>query len=138
MRQSGMTLFEILAVLVIVGMLGTVLMVGIGGRLSESKHQICSIQMNKIVECIELYKSKTRSLPPSGNGIETLGSPKASPQDPYYLEPSQMLDPWGNSFILLVPGPSGQAYEVRSYGADGVAGGEGENADLSSAQTQQP
>lgn len=44
----------------------------------------------------------------------------------------QLIDPWGNPYYLLVPGPGNYPYEIVSYGADGEPGGEGENADLSS------
>jgi general secretion pathway protein G len=41
------------------------------------------------------------------------------------------VDPWGNPYVYIAPGdvnPSG--YDLFSYGADGRAGGEGEDADI--------
>ena len=41
------------------------------------------------------------------------------------------LDPWGHEYVYLSPGQAhADAYDVKSYGADGAPGGEGENADL--------
>ena len=47
-----------------------------------------------------------------------------------YLEKGQVpKDPWGNEYIYLSPGTQGD-FDIVSYGADGVAGGEGKNADI--------
>jgi general secretion pathway protein G len=40
-------------------------------------------------------------------------------------------DPWGNPFVYVFPGQHGD-YDISSYGADGVPGGEGEDADVNS------
>ncbi|MDH3383454.1 MAG: type II secretion system protein GspG, partial [Deltaproteobacteria bacterium] len=40
-------------------------------------------------------------------------------------------DPWGNVYVYVSPGTQGD-YDISSYGADGVAGGEGEDADINS------
>ncbi|MGW8287686.1 MAG: type II secretion system protein GspG, partial [Desulfobulbales bacterium] len=38
-------------------------------------------------------------------------------------------DPWGNDYVYLSPGAQGD-YDIISYGADGVAGGDGKNEDI--------
>ena len=40
-------------------------------------------------------------------------------------------DAWGNDFIYVSPGEHGD-YDISSYGADGVKGGEDKNADITS------
>ena len=42
-------------------------------------------------------------------------------------------DPWGNPYQYRMPGQRG-AFDVFSFGADGVEGGEGENADVRNKQ----
>jgi len=43
----------------------------------------------------------------------------------------KVKDPWDREYIYLSPGQAhADAYDVKSYGADGAPGGEGENADL--------
>ena len=59
------------------------------------------------------------------------------PTASYYLSPGQLLDPWDRPFIYATPGPNRQPYEVLSLGADGQQGGEGENADISSADLRE-
>ena len=47
-----------------------------------------------------------------------------------YLEKGKVpRDPWGNDFVYLSPGVNGE-YDIISYGADGVAGGDGKNLDI--------
>ncbi len=49
---------------------------------------------------------------------------------PRILEPIP-LDSWGRPLRLEVPGEAGRPYRVVSYGADGMPGGRGTNADIS-------
>jgi general secretion pathway protein G len=47
-----------------------------------------------------------------------------------YLEKKKITpDPWGNPYIYISPGTQGD-YDIISYGADGVPGGEGFDADI--------
>jgi len=49
-----------------------------------------------------------------------------------YLEKGKVpQDPWGNDFIYLSPGAHDD-YDIVSYGADGVPGGEGKDKDIKS------
>lgn len=134
--RSGMTLFEILAVVVILGMLATALTIGLSGAMSESKQRVCQLQIDRVKTCVEAYRNANRKLPAAGSGLSTLTAPNAKPDQSWYLEASQIQDPWGNDLQYLVPGPSGHAFEIISYGADGTPGGDGENADVSSAAAQ--
>ena len=40
-------------------------------------------------------------------------------------------DPWGNPYLYLSPSDDGKPYDLYSLGADGVRGGDGEDADIS-------
>jgi Type II secretion system (T2SS), protein G len=48
------------------------------------------------------------------------------------IQPDALKDFWGNPFVYRLPG-LGADYDLVSLGANGVAGGEGLNADISSA-----
>ncbi|MCJ7684084.1 MAG: type II secretion system protein GspG, partial [Desulfobacteraceae bacterium] len=49
-----------------------------------------------------------------------------------YLEKGKVpRDPWDNEYVYLSPGVHGE-YDFVSYGADGVAGGEGKDKDINS------
>ena len=48
---------------------------------------------------------------------------------PGSLSTDDLLDPWGNRYLIL-EGTNGRDFDIVSYGADGTPGGEGENADI--------
>lgn len=50
--------------------------------------------------------------------------------DPYLESKKDLIDPWGNNYVIRVPGTDGRDFDVLSYGADGQPGGEGEDADI--------
>ena len=42
-----------------------------------------------------------------------------------------LKDPWDKEYVYLYPGQThADGYDVKSYGADGQPGGEGESADI--------
>jgi general secretion pathway protein G len=50
-----------------------------------------------------------------------------------YLDKVEIpLDPWGHPYVYLSPGQHSPDYDLKSFGADGLEGGEGDNADLES------
>jgi general secretion pathway protein G len=48
--------------------------------------------------------------------------------DPDMLTAGQLLDPWGTEYVYVQL--DGSTFEALSYGADGVGGGDGEDADI--------
>ena len=50
--------------------------------------------------------------------------------DAAVLTKNQLKDPWGNQYQIRVPGEINLDFDVYSLGADGQAGGEGDNADI--------
>ena len=130
--RRAMTFVELLAVLVILGLVAGVFTVGIAGRFNQSKRELAKSQIGLIDGQVQAYYTQTSSWPPSDKGLQVLTSPDANPSAAYYLKQDQLLDPWNNPFYIVVPGPDGHPYELISYGADGQPGGIDENADLSS------
>ena len=128
--RTGMTLIEVLAVVVILGLLAATLTVGLSGRIGKAKHEIARTQLAQIAGSVEAFRLDQRRIPTSAEGLAALTSPADSA---YFLEAGKLVDPWGKPYLYLVPGPDGQPFEVVTYGADGQPGGSGENGDLSSA-----
>ena len=48
---------------------------------------------------------------------------------PRVVQP-EPVDGWGHPIVIDVPSPEGQPYRLVSYGADGLPGGRGPNADI--------
>ena len=133
MNRTAMTLVEVLAVVVILGMLAATLAVGFSGAIGKGKQDLARTSIGQLIQRLELYRLSAGEWPDPSIGLAALSSGHAAPSDSYYIEPDQLQDPWGNAFFYVVPGPDGRSYEIVSYGADGAPGGEGEDADISSA-----
>ena len=126
----GMTLVEVLAVVVILGLLAGTLAVGFSGAFGKGKHELAKTQIGLIKGKIEAYRIEHDTWPEAG--LDAMTDGQAAPTKSYYLSPDQLLDPWGQRYELILPGPDGHPYEIVTYGADGAPGGEDENADISS------
>ncbi|MDR0457669.1 MAG: type II secretion system major pseudopilin GspG, partial [Burkholderiaceae bacterium] len=75
--------------------------------------------------------------PSADQGLQALvAKPATDPVPPNWKGPyleKLPNDPWGHPYVYLNPGVKDDV-DVMSYGADGVSGGEGKNADIGSWQ----
>jgi general secretion pathway protein G len=141
--RGGFTLLEILVVVLIITILATIVGVNVAKRPGEARAVAATAQIRTFQTALQLYRMEQGGLPSQRQGLSALcEKPKAPPvperyPDGGYLESGHVpLDPWGHDYVYLVPGPGGAAYDIISYGADGQPGGDGENADISSATLQ--
>lgn len=132
LSARGMTLVEVLAVVVILGLLAGTLAVGFSGAFARGKRELTKTGIGIIQQRLEAYRIEHDVWPGVETGLAALSEGRAAPTASYYLTRDQITDPWGNPFYLIVPGPDGHPYEIVSYGADAQPGGEAENADVSS------
>jgi hypothetical protein len=79
--------------------------------------------MQKVMKEIDAFKVKNGHYPEK---LEEL------PTGPGHAFPSMPVDAWGNPFVYKMPG-LGADYDLVSLGADNKVGGEGLDADISSA-----
>jgi general secretion pathway protein G len=139
-RRAAFTLIEVLVVLVIVMGLASIVTVNVVRHQAESRVKTAQLQINQLVQALQSYHLDHGRYPSQAQGLEALVARPTSPPVPAtypesgYLARTRLpLDPWGNPYVYLVPGRSGEAFELISYGSDGGPGGEGTGADISSA-----
>lgn len=130
--DPGMTLVEILAVVVILGLIAGTLLVGFSGSFGKAKHELARSGIGIVVTQLEKYKMEHSAWPSNDEGLAVLSDGQAKPSDAYYLAHGQLLDPWERPYVYMTPGPEGHPFEVVTYGADGQPGGDGEDADVTS------
>jgi general secretion pathway protein G len=136
--RRGFTLIELMVVIVILGILAGLIVPKIMGRPEQAKRVKARMQIESIATALHLYKLDNGSYPTTDQGLQALVQPPSSGDTPKnwrkggYLEKGKVpKDPWGNDFVYLSPGIHDD-FDLISYGADGVAGGEDKNADINS------
>ena len=119
--QRGMTLVEIMVVVVIISLVAGVVGVAVLNRLGEAQKKVAFTQLKNISDALELYKLSMRNYPSTAEGLNALVSPKNG-EKPFM--PQVPKDPWGNDFVYIFPGTHNQgSFDLMSYGQDTVQGG---------------
>lgn len=133
--QRGMTLIEIIAVTVLLGLIFTVVARGIFGKSQAAQAQINVIKMEKLKQSLGQYRLEFGQYPAS---LQELITPSAEVQASGKLfiaqaEKEELLDIWKNDFIYRTEN-NNRSFSLTSLGADGVQGGEGANQDVTVRQ----
>jgi general secretion pathway protein G len=128
--NKGMTLLEIMIVLVILGGLIAILATSVRGSLKKAKMRQAKIQIAEYGKALDLYYQDCNNYPSAEDGgLEALmKAPASCPNwgpDPYLKKLNK--DPWSGDFIYE---STGNAYTLKSLGADHREGGDGESADI--------
>lgn len=132
----GMTLIEILVVLVLIGVVLGIVGGNFLGKGEKAKADAAKIEIGQIGQTLDLYKLEVGRYPSTQEGLQALISAPAGVSNwngPYWKKQAVPKDPWGNEYRYAAPGPNNTPYEVSSYGADGKEGGEGPDRDITSA-----
>ena len=136
--NRGFSLIELMVVVIILGILAMYIGPKLMGRTEQAKEVQTRVQIEGLETALKLYKLDNGFYPTTEQGLQALVErPDAENVSQNwrkggYLEKGKVpKDPWGNEFIYLSPGIQGD-YDITSYGADGVPGGEDEYKDINS------
>ena len=132
--QRGITLIEMLVVVVIIGLFVGMVGLNLFKRAEDAKRGVAKANISTFVQALGLYKLDTGSYPPTEQGLQAL---RVKPEDSAqwagpYVKADIGLDPWGHPYLYKYPGDHGEDPDIVSLGADGQPGGEGNNADIAS------
>lgn len=135
-QQRGFTLIELIVVIAIIGILAGVVVTKMMDRPGEARAVVAKAVVTDLGTPLKLYKADNFVYPTTDQGLAALvDKPTQAPIPKNYKNGGYInklpKDPWGNDYIYLSPGQHGD-YDLYSLGADGVSGGEGENADITS------
>lgn len=134
--SGGFTLIEIMVVIVILGVLAALIVPKVMSRPDEARVVAAKQDIATLSQALKLYRLDNKRYPTTEQGLAALIAKPAVPPIPENWKSGGYLerlpnDPWGKAYQYLNPGVHGEI-DVFSFGADGVAGGEGPDADIGS------
>ena len=133
--RRGFTLLEIIVVVMIIAVLATLIAPRLLERVGTAKQTAAKAQAATIAKTVNLYiLDQGLSAPNDDFDLEVLlltPDDGGGPQGPYLERSSDLVDPWGNPFeILLPPGTVNHSFDIISWGEGGEQGGEGPSKDI--------
>jgi general secretion pathway protein G len=134
--QDGFTLLEVMIVVVILGILAALVVPKIISRPDEARIMAAQQDVASLMQALKLYRLDNQRYPTTEQGLQALVvRPTSSPIPPNWKSGGYLerlpADPWGNPYAYLNPGLHGEI-DVFSLGADGMPGGEENDADIGS------
>ena len=136
MQQAGFTLVEIMVVVIIIGLLAGIVVPNVMDNLDKANVQKARADFSALQTALKLYRIDNFNFPTTEQGLEALVTKSSIAPVPRNFKSSGYIDnlnkdPWGNDYQYMSPADDGKEYDIYSLGADGVSGGEGQNADVS-------
>ncbi len=124
-RKDGFTLMEVLLVLAILVILGTLVVANFSGILSKSKIDAAKAQVSTLENMMDLYLLDLGTYPSTQQGLQALRVAPADLADSTkwrgpYSKKDIPADPWDNAYIYEWMGPS--QFRIYSPGPDGQPG----------------
>ncbi len=135
-NQHGLSLIELIVVIVIMGVLGTIILINVLPAADQSRVQTAKTNILTLETALDQYRLDMGAYPTSEQGLQALREVPPGLANSANYRPGGYIrklpkDPWGNEFVYIYPDRDG-SFTLLSYGADGREGGEGLNADISS------
>jgi len=138
-HTAGFTLIELMVVIIILGLLAAIVMPRIVGETDKARYGAALAQMRILEDALKRYKLDNGVFPTTDQGLEALVRrptsgilPRGWPEGGYLDKQEIPRDPWGNMYLYISPGQHSPDYDLKSFGADGVEGGDSYNADIES------
>lgn len=131
--SGGFTLVELLVVMIIIGLLAALVGPRFIRQEEKAKIKAAQAQIELLGTALDTFRLDVGRYPTTEEGLQALRQKPGGLErwDGPYLKKEVPLDPWGKAYVYKSPGEHGP-FDIVSYGADGVSGGEGDNRDITS------
>jgi general secretion pathway protein G len=132
-NNKGFTLIELLVVMIIIGLLAALVGPRFIRQEEKAKVKAAKAQIELLSTALDTFRLDVGRYPTSQEGLEALRTQPGGVErwDGPYLKKEVPADPWGKPYVYKSPGDHGP-FDILSYGADGTAGGDGDNRDITS------
>ena len=131
--DSGFTLIELIVVVVIIGLLAGLVLPQFIRQEEKAKLKATRAQIELLGTALDTFRLDIGRYPTTEEGLQALRQKPATLDrwDGPYIKKELPEDPWGKPYVYKSPSDHGP-YDIISYAADGVPGGEGDNRDITS------
>ncbi len=134
-KNKGFSLIELMAVVVIIGILASIVVVNVAPIFQRAYLEKIRADITQVSKALELYRFNEMTYPSSDQGLNALIKPHDELKNPFLFPENGYistlpLDPWGREYIYEYPATKSSSYDLYTLGADGVEGGTGENTDF--------
>jgi general secretion pathway protein G len=140
MSRPGFTMIELMAVLIILGLLFTLVATRVADQIDRARVTTTKTNLKALHQKVNEFKMDTARYPMEEEGLDALiEQPSDVMNYPIggYLETTEVpTDAWGNEFYYQLYPESGKPFVIISWGADGEEGGEGYDEDLYSTDAE--
>lgn len=126
-KARGFTIIELLIVMAILGMLAVMVAPNLFNKADGARHDAALSQISAIGSALATHRLDVGQYPDELQGLMENTTGRSTWDGPY-LNKDAPVDPWGNAYQY---NSSGSSYTLISFGADGRAGGEDNDADVS-------
>jgi general secretion pathway protein G len=137
-RERGFTLIEIMAVVVIIGLLMAIVGNAIVGNLAKARITTTKAQIQSLEAALTTYQMDNGRFPTTEQGLRSLIEKPSGSPEPYAWRPGGYLakkslpkDAWNGDYQYASPGEHNpDSFDLWSLGRDGKPGGSDEDADI--------
>lgn len=125
-QDRGFTLIEILVVMAIIAMLAVMVAPNLFNQQAGAMRDVALSEISTLEAALDIYRLDVGEYPDTLEGLVENDTDRASWNGPY-LRRGVPKDPWDNDYVYE---SNGRDFTLVSYGADGVSGGEEDDADI--------
>ncbi len=123
---KGFTIIELLIVMAILAMLAVMVAPNLFNQADSARRDAVLSQISSLGSALDAYRLDMGQYPDDLEQLVRNRGGRGSWNGPY-LRGDVPLDPWGNAYVY---DSDGRNFTLKSYGADGRDGGEGNDADI--------
>ncbi len=127
--SRGMTLVEIIAVVVLIALVMGVVAKGVFGKSDQAKGALNKTKMEKLQNIVETYRLQYNRYPTKLDDLITKSGDIGSSYFTAMAEKDDFGDLWGGDYVYKTEN-NNRSYTITSLGKDGVPGGQGPDQDL--------